>query len=346
MKLSAAWRRFWRGSEQVATASEPRLAAGVPARRSRSISDMVLARARTKPTAQRAHPFVLPQHPPGVVPSGAGMAMDDANGTLAWAAQRAIGSAFAEGQLFLGYADLAELAQRPEYRRISETIARHMTRKWIKLQAKGEADKSDKIAKIEEAMKRLGVQEEFKKVAEQDGFYGRAHLYIDLGTSDERDELKTPIGDGWNDASKAKVKKGSLKAVKSIEAVWTYPLSYDSYDPLKPDWYKPTQWYVMGKQIHASRFLTFVGREVPDILKPAYSFGGLSLSQMAKPYVDNWLRTRQSVADIISAFSVFVLKTDVANALSVNDGEQLFNRLDLFNLNRDNRGVFAVDMTE
>ncbi|WP_198327721.1 hypothetical protein [Mesorhizobium sp. WSM1497] len=36
-------------------------------------------------------------------------------------------------------------------------------------------------------------------------------------------------------------------------------------------------------------------------MKPTYSFGGLSLSQMVKPYVDNWLETRQSVNDIISA---------------------------------------------
>ena len=30
-------------------------------------------------------------------------------------------------------------------------------------------------------------------------------------------------------------------------------------DPLKPDWYKPTKWFVMGKELHASRLLTLVG---------------------------------------------------------------------------------------
>jgi phage-related protein (TIGR01555 family) len=101
-------------------------------------------------------------------------------------------------------------------------------------------------------------------------------------------------------------------------------------------------WYVMGKQVHRSRLLKFVGREVPDMLKPAYSFGGLSLSQMLKPYVDNWLRTRQSVADIIHSFSVFVLKTNMASSLQ-SGGDDFFERLELFITNRDNQGVMAID---
>jgi hypothetical protein len=48
----------------------------------------------------------------------------------------------------------------------------------------------------------------------------------------------------------------------------------------------------MSREVHRSRLLTFIGRELPDILKPAYAFGGLSMSQMLKPYVDNRLRSR------------------------------------------------------
>jgi Anti-CBASS protein Acb1-like len=70
-------------------------------------------------------------------------------------------------------------------------------------------------------------------------------------------------------------------------------MNYNSNDPLKDDWYRPNTWYIQSKAIHSSRLITLIGREVPDLLKPTYSFGGLSLSQMAKPYVDNWLKTRQ-----------------------------------------------------
>src|SRR5262249_9790845 len=195
----------------------------------------------------------------------------------------------------LGYPYLSELTQRPEYRVITDTIATEMTRKWIKFQAVGEVDKTAQIKALEDEFTRLGVKETFKKAAELDGFFGRAHLYLDLGTTDDREELRTSIGNGQNAMSKAKIGQGSLKGLLVREPVWTYPSSYNATDPLKPDWYKPSSWFVQGKEVHSTRLMTFIGREVPDLLKPAYSFGGLSMSQMVKPYVDNWLRVRQSV---------------------------------------------------
>jgi phage-related protein (TIGR01555 family) len=154
--------------------------------------------------------------------------------------------------------------------------------------------------------------------------------------------LKLPIGNGTNAMSKAKVGKGSLKRLRVIEPVWTYPSSYNATDPLKPDWYKPSSWFVQGKEVHSTRLLTFIGREVPDLLKPAYSFGGLSMSQMVKPYVDNWLRVRQSVSDLISTFSTSGIKTDLSNFLAAG-GDELFKRLVLFNRNRDNQGLLVLD---
>jgi hypothetical protein len=127
------------------------------------------------------------------------------------------------------------------------------------------------------------------------------------------------------------------------EATWTYPQRFNSTNPLKADWYRPDTWFVMGQAVHASRLLTFVGREVPDILKPAYAFGGLSLSQMAKPYVDNWLVTRQSVQDIIRSFTVFVLKTNMSAVLQGGGGDDVFRRVDMFNATRDNRGTMVLD---
>ncbi len=167
-------------------------------------------------------------------------------------------------------------------------------------------------------------------------------VYIDTGDTDNRDELKTSIGSGRDELSKWKVAKDSIKALRPVEPVWTYPTRYDANDPLKPDWYEPETWFVLGKEVHKTRLLKFVGRPVPDLLKPAYSFGGLSMTQMSKPYVDNWLRTRQSVSDLIHAFSVFVLKTDLGASL-MEGAELLFKRLELFNLLRDNRGVMMVN---
>lgn len=347
-----------------------------PKRKGVVVDDTALFRSRSKPRRgspqEVFNPFTTPQHPPGVITEDvkeAALAFDvNFQDLFAWAATN-LGSAFNEGVIFMGYAALSVMAQRPEYRVISECLAYEMTREWIEIKSKGDEDKSEKIAKIQEREDQLSLQEAFRCMALQDGFFGRSHLYIDTGDTDDRDELKTSLGDGKGLISQAKFlgpkidpdeeknkegeaedkaydadlpKPKQLKAFKPVEAVWVYPTRYDSTDPLKPNWYKPETWFVQGKEVHTTRLLTFIGREVPDLLKPAYSFGGLSMTQMAKPYVDNWLRTRQSVADIISAFSVFVLGTNLAASLEIG-GDQVFKRAEFFNNIRDNRGLLMID---
>jgi hypothetical protein len=315
-----------------------------------------LANAHVRPATPRdkvGDPFEPYQPAPGVLPAGesAQMALDDVSSSvIGWAGQGAgfYGSdIYEEGQTFLGYPQLSLMAQRPEYRVISETLADEATRKWIEIKAASEdEDKSEKIRLIEEEFKRLRVRECFRKAAEQDGFFGRGHIYIDTGDTENAPELATNLGDSRSAISKGKVSPDHpVKRLINVEAVWTYPSFYNSTNPLAKDWYRPASWYVMGRQVHQSRLLTFVAREVPDLLKPAYSFGGLSMSQMVKPYVDNWVVTRQSVQALIKAFSTFVLKTNMAGTLSMG-GDDFYKRLDIFNATRDNRGVMAIDKTE
>ena len=301
-----------------------------------------------------ARPFSgLPQPPPGVFPdkAAAKLAMD-AGGVFGaaqgWADSFYGGRAFSEGLEFLGYPYLAELSQRPEYRRAVEIIAGEMTRKWITLEATGDdkdgKQRKDKIEAIGDMMDRLQVRDHFRKIAEQDGFFGRAHLYLDTGSGDEPNELVTDLGNGRDKVSRAKVgTQKPLLALRPIEAVWTYPQNYNAVDPLREDWYNPQQWFVMGKQLHISRLLTFISRPVPDLLKPSYSFGGLALTQMMKPYVDNWLTTRQGINDIVLSFSVFVLLTLLADNLQTGGQEALDARAQMFNALRDNRGLMVID---
>lgn len=273
--------------------------------------------------------------PPNIVP----MALDEnfsaafAPEANAWAAT----SGYAE-LTWLGYPYLAELSQRSEYRQIAETLAKETTRKWIKIVSVSSEDRSEYIRQLEEELKRFGVRELFRRISELDSLFGMGQIYIDVGTSDDRAELQTPL---MNDI--AKIAAGSLKNLKIIEPTWTYPGVYNSNDPLQVDWFKPKTWYVMGKTVHASRLLTFVSREVPDLLKPAYGFGGISMSQLARPYIENWLRTRQSVSDMVHSFSITGLATNMSGALNAGGGEQERFRATMFNLLRDNRGLMMTD---
>jgi phage-related protein (TIGR01555 family) len=142
---------------------------------------------------------------------------------------------------------------------------------------------------------------------------------------------------------KAKITKGSLIGFRIVEPVWTYPSMYNSTNPLGADFYRPSSWFVMGKNVHASRLLMLTSRPVPDMLKASYNFGGLSLSQLAEPYVNNWLRTRDSVGDLVHSFSISGICTNMAAELSGASSTTLSDRAKLFNDLRDNRGVFLLD---
>ena len=301
------------------------------------VSHMALMHAAD---AAPVNPFVIPKPLAGVVPKGARLAMDD---TSSFGVASIYGdlmqSLYSEGLAFAGYPALAQMTQRAEYRRPAEILAKHMTRKWIRFVAKGGEDKTDKIGALEDEFERLNVQGVFRRAIELDGFFGRSQIYIDTGAKfDDRVELMAPLS-----LSKNKIGKGSLKALTVIEPVWTYPNQYNSTNPLAADFYQPKSWFVLGSEIHASRLLTIIGRQLPDMLKPAYAFGGLSLSQMAKPYIDNWLRTRQSVSDLIHSFSVSGLKTNLGSILQGGQGSDVANRVSLFNQHRDNRGMLIVD---
>ena len=246
-----------------------------------------------------------------------------------------------QGIGFLGYPFLAELTQRPEYRKISETIAEELTRKWIRITAKGDKDKTARVEELEEAVKTFKLRDRFKSMGELDGFMGRAQLFADVGDAAEKDdseELKKPLM-----LTREKIGKGTLKAFRTIEPMWSYPLRYNAVSPLKPDFYVPQSWAVMQHEVHSSRLLTFIGRPMPDILKPAYAFGGLSLSQMAMPYVQNWLRTRQSVSDLVHSFSVMILATTLGQELTAGGMAELVKRAQMAIAFRDNRGLQMID---
>jgi phage-related protein (TIGR01555 family) len=300
------------------------------AQSTKAISPALLSMAKSKPPVVEISAY---SPPAGVVPNDAALAMDSSNDYVNQYANN-----FTYGNhYFIGYPTLSAFAQSPEYRKISETIAEEMTRKWIKITSKGDEDKTEVIAKINEAIERYKLQAKFQRVAELDGFFGRGQLFIDLG-SDRDDEVATPLT-----LSPTKIKKGSLKGFNLVEPVWTYPADYNSTNPLRDDFYKPKKWYVMGKTVDGSRMLTFISREVPDLFKPAYNFSGISLSQLAKSYVDNFIRTRDSVSDMVHSFSINGVKTDMASVLVGKDSQSFFDRVDLFNSMRDNFNTMLLD---
>lgn len=307
-----------------------------------SKSGLRKARALAASAGATIEPYQYPIKPPSIVPGvlPAGVkdapvcAMDSNPAYTPWFQQQASGAGFP------GFQYLSQLATRAEYRALASTMSTELTREWITFTSKQDDGSQDneKIKRIEEEFRKLNVRGVFQQAAEMDCYFGRGQIFVNI---DRADNTKPLI------LHPSTVRKGSLKGIASVEAVWTTPDAYNAQDPAAPDFYKPTAWFMLGQQVHSSRLLTVVTRALPDILKPAYNFAGMSLSQLAEPYVDNWLRTRQSVADLINNFSITVLKTSMAQVLQGDDdGQSIFDRADLFTLTRSNKALMLLDKEE
>lgn len=244
----------------------------------------------------------------------------------------------AEGVAFMGYPRLAEMAQRVEYRHIATVLAEEATREWIGFRSGGDGDKKDRIAQLEKEFTRLGVRDKFQRLSELDSYFGLGQLFLDTGIPSLDPDLATPLL-----IKPETLQIGGLKDLVVVEPVWVSPNEYNSTKPLQAEFYKPSRWWVMGSEVHTTRLLRFVSREPGQMLLPSYNFGGLPLIQLAKPYVDNWVRTRQSVSDLINGCSIVNLKTDMAATFSKAGISGLIGRIQSFIRFRDNRGVFLTD---
>lgn len=330
--------KAWLKATPAPVVEQPR----APDRAPMTISLGSLALAKTRPASSKPDPLKRAPdevyqpytYPASIVPPE--MAMDHAGpspiGSMAgWAAS----ALFHEGQGFFGFPYLAELLQRAEYRHASEIWAEHAVRKWVKLVGGTAAERKA----LEDEMVRLDVRDVVEQWCFHDQAYGRGQIFLDFGDADKPIELATPLR-----LTDSKVnERRPLQAIKAIEPVWSAPGVYDTTNPLHQEFFKPREWIVYGKRVHHSRLLTMTSRPLSDMLKPSYAFSGLSLTQMMKPYVDNWLRTRQAVSDMVNSYSILNLRTDMSATMSGGDCSDVFRRVDLANETRDNRGMWTTD---
>lgn len=315
------------------------------------ISAATLERARSAGALAEKYKYPIkpPELMPGVVPANAKapvLAMDSGPTAAAYAFACQMSSFGGDWVGFPGYPYLASLSTRPEYRNFATAYSTSLTREWIVLNSTETAgdETKEKCRVLMQDLTDLGLKETIARAGAHDSFYGRAQLLLDLKGSD----LALPLI--LSDKTIKKVELNEHKSitnyfkVKAVEALWTTPKAYNAINPAADDFYKPTAWFMLGIEVHASRLLTIITREVSDMLKPAYNFGGISMSQLAEPYVDNWLRTRQSVSDLINNFSIVSLSTDMGQVLQGDDnGADLFKRAELFTLTRSNRGLMLLD---
>ncbi len=305
---------------------------------------------------ERAEATFKPYSPPPGVRGENALAMDSLPGLQSWIGQNCsvMGAFVEDGLNFKGYGALGAMMLRAEFRKPVETIAKEATREWIKIKSKtlkpGENEPEEIAALIDELeteMERLRVRSVVRRQITHGLAFGLGHIWVHVNNEALDTETQSmPLTIGPNG-----VRKGTVDRLVNIDPIWTNPNSYNADNPLKLDYFKPTTWWVQGVEVHASRLFTTVPFEVPDILKPAFNFGGLSLTQMLQAYVHNLLRTRQSVSGLVSNFGTRVLARNMAGNMQTEagldygdiDADGVTGRLQAMTAWQSNNGTFVID---
>ncbi len=244
---------------------------------------------------------------------------------------------------FLGYPFLQHLSQNSLISSGVETLAGEMTREFVSITYAGHGDTEAQEAVIQELQTdfvNYEVQRVFREAAKKIGYYGGCLVFIDMGNNSDLELLKAPLI-----LDPATFPKEAFKRFTVIDPLNIYPGLYNSSDPTRHDYFQPETWMILGKEIHKSRFLYFVGKEAPLLYKPAYNFFGVPIAQLAYEYVRKFTKNRESASELLDKFSVSVFKTNFSD---VFDGRAqgtgiIDKRLDYYIKKKNNDGVFVID---
>lgn len=139
------------------------------------------------------------------------------------------------------------------------------------------------------------------------------------------------------------VKEGSYKGIRQIDPYWMMPVlsGAETSDPTDPNFYDPSYWVISGKKYHRSHLIVGRGPEPADILKPAYIFGGIPLTQRIYERVYAAERTANEGPLLAVTKRTTVLKTNLA--LAEAQPNRFMARIMKWTEMRDNYGVKTVN---
>lgn len=253
--------------------------------------------------------------------------------------QHAIGlgmDAFEIAPQFLGYPYLIGLSQNALINAGVVTVADDMTKRFVEIRKDGKRiDNDEKIKRLHTLFEDFGVKEVFNEAAQKCDFEGGCLVYLDTGEKDDKKLKKPLIYD--------KSLRGKLKRLTLVEALNLYPGIYNATDPLRPNYFNPETWLVLGREIHRSRFLYFAPNQVSILYRAAYNFFGIPIAQRVLDYVAHCTKTREAEQRLATKFSQTVFKTNMREILAGGGANQLRNRIKLMAQHRDNDSIIAIN---
>lgn len=138
------------------------------------------------------------------------------------------------------------------------------------------------------------------------------------------------------------VRPGSYKGISQIDPYWISPEmnAEAASNPAAPDFYEPTWWRINGKRVHRTHLVIFRNGNLPDILKPAYLYGGLPVPQLISERVYAAERTANEAPMLAMTKRLTVLKCDITQAVA---NQEAFNaRMNFWTQLMNNFGVKII----
>ena len=242
---------------------------------------------------------------------------------------------------FIGYPALVGLSQNGLMRAAFDMIADEMTRKWIDInttKALKDGEQNPVIADLKTDIATFNIKPLFHDASRVTSNLGGCLAYIDTGEEDPA-VLMTPL---YLDEST--FKPGSLRGFRLIEPFNISPGFYNANNPLAEDYFKPRSYFILGREVHASRFLPpFSSALPPTMLLPAYNFFGIPLAQTVLDVVQHFTECREAEARLLKKFSLTVFKTDMSDLMNGLADTNIRARLKYFVQNCDNDGLMTID---
>lgn len=243
-------------------------------------------------------------------------------------------------QSFIGYAQCALIAQQWLVNKACIVPAEDAARAGWKV-AFNDDTQIDDIA-VQKAIEKLDthyrIVEQCRELTQMKRVFG-LRVAIFKVKSDDPEYYEKPFNiDG--------VRAYSYEGIAQVDPYWMTPeLTTDAVsDPADINFYEPEYWVIAGKRYHRSHMVVLRHAPVPDILKPAYLYGGVSLCQQIYERAYAAERTANEAPQLTMTKRMNVIKTNL-NGL-VSNPDKFVRAKQLQTDFRDNYGTMLIGEEE
>lgn len=241
-------------------------------------------------------------------------------------------------QSFIGYQSCAILSQHPLITiACNDPVDDALRKGWVLNKNDTEELKTLQLKKLNKLDKTMQIGKKLHDFARFGRCYGvRVAIFLVDNADPEYYELP------FNPDA---VTKNSYKGIIMPDPQWCIPLvTQKSLDPNSERFYKATYWQVGNMRYHWSHCVEYLHVDVPQILKPMYLYGGISLCQEIYQAVYNACISSNELPQLMQTVRQQVLHLDLDAVLA---NQALFEeRMAAIVQYQNNYGIRMLDMPE